>query len=257
MPTQEELNAAQMELDIANDNYAAMADRYNKFQQLFKRYASESKEVQDRAAPAIGYALEEFEKLKLDMYAAEDRIQQAQNRVNNYNEVIASQPTQTIRSTQWRTISPTNDQLRLKQYINSWYTIWDNWLLYSPNGELVNQNWNNINSNWQFVEAQPVWQTTTILETIPQTPEYKGMMYNPAAHNFRGRMWVSPTYSSSINQPFTYYKSNSLRWIANNAAHNLGEFWKMAKWSFNNMTKALNRASDATGRFLVGNPERL
>ena len=53
MPTQEELNAAQMELDIANDNYAAMANRYNKFQDLFKAYAKASPEMQDKAAESI------------------------------------------------------------------------------------------------------------------------------------------------------------------------------------------------------------
>lgn len=98
MPTQEELNAAQMELDIANDNYAAMANRYNKFQDLFKAYAKASPEMQDKAAESIWYALEEFYKLQQDMYAAEDRIQQAQNKWNNYNEIMANQPQQTTPS---------------------------------------------------------------------------------------------------------------------------------------------------------------
>lgn len=98
MPTQEELNAAQMELDIANDNYAAMANRYNKFQDLFKAYAKASPEMQDKAAESIWYALEEFYKLQQDMYAAEDRIQQAQNKWNNYNEIMAKQPQQTTPS---------------------------------------------------------------------------------------------------------------------------------------------------------------
>lgn len=109
MPTQEELNAAQMELDIANDNYAAMANRYNKFQDLFKAYAKASPEMQDRAAESIWYALEEFHKLQQDMYAAEDRIQQAQNKWNNYNEIMANQPQQTTPSqptTRRRVITP-------------------------------------------------------------------------------------------------------------------------------------------------------
>lgn len=165
MPTQEELNAAQMELDIANDNYAAMANRYNKFQDLFKAYAKASPEMQDKAAESIWYALEEFEKLKLDMYAAEDRIQQAQNRVNNYNEVIASQPAQA--STQWwqrRRQIPSNNQLRLNEYLNAGYTIWNDWLLYTPGGVAVNQNWYNLNSKWQFV---PVAETITVVEPEP------------------------------------------------------------------------------------------
>ena len=158
MPTQEEINIANAELQTANDNYAAMADRYNKFQQLFKRYASESKEVQDKAAPAIGYALEEFEKLKLDMYAAEDRIQQAQNRVNEYNEIIASQPVKT--STQW-------GQRRRQVNNHFWWKWWTNnsWTLTSADWQTI------VYPDWSiqfWVEPAPQPAPGTVLETIPE-----------------------------------------------------------------------------------------
>ena len=111
MPTQEELNAAQVELDIANDNYAKMADRYNKYQKVFQSYANASPEVQARAKWAMQEALADFEQLKLNMYAAEDRIQQAQNTVNNYNEIIANQPVQTTAPWGRRQIPTTTNEI--------------------------------------------------------------------------------------------------------------------------------------------------
>ena len=93
MPTQEELNAAQVELDIANDNYAQLADRYNKYKKLFETYANATPEQQARAAGVMRQAIDEYNQIRLNMYTAEDRIAQAQNRVNNYNSII-SQPVQ-------------------------------------------------------------------------------------------------------------------------------------------------------------------
>ncbi len=98
MPTQEELNAAQVELDIANDNYAQLANRYNQYQKLFQEYAKSSPEVQNRAANAMWRALEDFYQIQEKMRTAEDRVAVAQNAVNNYNSVIANQPQQTIPS---------------------------------------------------------------------------------------------------------------------------------------------------------------
>lgn len=165
MPTQEDINAANVELQIANDNYAQLADRYNKYQELFQTYAKSSPEIQDRAADAMWRALEDFYQIEEKMRVAEDRIAVAQNTVNSYNEVIASQPVQT--STQWwqrRRQIPSNDQLRLNEYLNAGYTVWNDWLLYTPSGIAVNQNWYNINSKWQFV---PATETITVIEPEP------------------------------------------------------------------------------------------
>lgn len=255
MPTQEELNAAQMELDIANDNYAAMANRYNKFQDLFKAYAKASPEMQDKAAESIWYALEEFEKLKLDMYAAEDRIQQAQNAVNSYNELLAQQPVQqpVVRSNyNSGRRNPTNNESRLGQYLNNWYYVWNDNLVYTPSGVKVEQNWYNLNNEWEFVESpeteQPLNQT--------QATSY---INNPI--NLNLRRWITPTYNTSASVPVStpsngYYKSNTLRWILWNAWRNLNNFWQMTKGSFRNMNNALNKASDTTGKFLIWTPQR-
>ena len=169
MPTQEEMNAAKMELDIANDNYAALADKYNKYQNAFNAYINATPEQQIKAKWVMQEAFNAFQHLRLDMYAAEDRIQRAQGVINSYNNAIADQSTQA--TTQWgqrrRQIPLTNDQLRLNEYLNAWYTVWNDWLVYTPSGELVNQNWYNIDSKWQFVPAEPVWELNTVLEEIP------------------------------------------------------------------------------------------
>lgn len=96
MPTQEQINAAQMELDIANDNYAKLADKYNRYQRIFQSYANATPEQQERAKTAMQAALKDYQQLRLDMYATEDRIAQAQNVMNNINAQLLQQPIQTV-----------------------------------------------------------------------------------------------------------------------------------------------------------------
>lgn len=87
MPTQEEINAANVELQIANDNYAALANKYNNYMAAFKGYADASPETKAKLQGTMERALADFDQLKLNMYAAEDRIAQAQNRVNSYADI--------------------------------------------------------------------------------------------------------------------------------------------------------------------------
>lgn len=85
MTPEEQYNALVVERDIANDNYAALADRYNRYQKIFQSYSNATPEQQQRAGWLMQTALDDFNQLKLDMYAAEDRIQQAQNALNAFN----------------------------------------------------------------------------------------------------------------------------------------------------------------------------
>ena len=206
MPTQEELNAAQVELDIANDNYAALADRYNRYQKLFQEYANSSPEIKERATEAMWWALEDYYQLQDKMRAAEDRIAVAQNTVNSYNEIMAQQQATAQQQTRQkrRTITrPTNDELRLQQYLNAWYYIWDDGLMYTPTGIKVNQNWFNLNSKWQFVEA-PV-----IPEGVSETPIVNQDNTQPIIEEaetfivpsnstswFQVREWWNPVYNN-------------------------------------------------------------
>lgn len=90
MTPEEQYNALVVERDIANDNYAALANKYNRYQRIFQSYSNATPEQQQRASWLMQTALDNFNQLKLDMYAAEDRIQQAQNALNAFN----SQPVQ-------------------------------------------------------------------------------------------------------------------------------------------------------------------
>lgn len=165
MPTQEELNAAQVELDIANDNYAQLADRYNKYQQLFQTYASSSPEIQNRAAAAMWRALEDYYQTQEKMKAAEERIAQAQNVMNNYNEIIANQPVVQPAKRRIITTQTPNWEIITQEVPN---TIANNtvndWVVTVQNGGLVDMLGNPIssdavalwtNSNWKTIYVNP------------------------------------------------------------------------------------------------------
>lgn len=252
MPTQEEINAARVELDIANDNYTALADRYNKYQAIFQTYANSTPEMQEKANSIMWRALEDYHKTQEQMRAAENRIQQAQNKVNDLNNAVAAQAN--LQSTQrWgqrrRQIPLTNDQLRLNEYLNAWYSVWNDGLIYSPSWNLVNQNGYNINNQWQFVPQS----TVNRVEIEPNIRKPNSIL----------RQWVQPSNNFYLeSDPYkdfywrpNPYSNNTLRWMAWNFTHNL---WELNRTIivplFNSTTNALNRASDATGRFLVGRP---
>ena len=104
MTPEEQYNALVVEKDIANDNYAALANKYNRYQRIFQSYSNATPEQQQRASWLMQTALDNFNQLKLDMYAAEDRIQQAQNALNAFN----SQPVQQQATASWnrRVVKP-------------------------------------------------------------------------------------------------------------------------------------------------------
>lgn len=97
MTPEEQYNALIVERDIANDNYAQLADRYNKYKNLFETYVNATPEQQARVAGAMRQAMDEYNRIRLNMYAAEDRIQQAQNALNAFN----SQPVQQQATAPW------------------------------------------------------------------------------------------------------------------------------------------------------------
>lgn len=228
MPTQEELNAAQVELDIANDNYAQMANKYNQFQDVFKLYADATPEMQAKAKNAMVRALDEFENLKLNMYAAEDRIQQAQNRVNSYNEIIANQPVQQVNT-------PTASRRKISTYqpvINN--TSNEIPVVNDVSSEVpVNIPEQNINNNQVVLQKGTapiysdqwtiIWQqlfpgyNTSNLNSLRRankiTPSQSAPQYTPQYANESEWWSVDP------------YKSNNLRWIVWN-------FWNSWKNNF-------------------------
>lgn len=109
MPTQEEINAANVELQVANDNYAALQSRLDKYNQAFKTYANLSPEQQQnpRLREAMTAALNDYNNLKVQQLANEDRIAAAQNTVNNYNAALTTQPQTVSWHQRRRTVAPT------------------------------------------------------------------------------------------------------------------------------------------------------
>ena len=190
MPTQEELNAAQVELDIANDNYAALADRYNRYQKLFQEYANSSPEIKERATEAMWRALEDYYQLQDKMRAAEDRIAVAQNTVNSYNELLAQQPV-TQPANRWggRRVNPNN-------YF--WWNWWtNNW------GTLTSPDWQTIiypDGSIQF------WVDQTVNDNQFQVREWWNPVYNNkweivweqriSTPSFQVREWWKPVYNN-------------------------------------------------------------
>lgn len=227
MPTQEEINAANVELQIAQDNYATLADRYNKYMNVFEMYSNAAPETQQRASNTMKEAMADFEKLKLNMYAAEDRIAQAQNRVNNYNNLVVNQPVARQRR---RTTTPNN-------YF--WWTWWTN-----NNGTLTSWNWwTTIYPNWSisFQEPTPVvssyWWTTSYrpsqyeIDTIPWAKEYNAYAN---AYATGWTKWIT-SYLRTLPNPVTHPRyTNSLyndmikNWISHEQADDFVRNWTRA-----------------------------
>lgn len=95
MPTQEQINAANVELQIANDNYAQLQNKIDRYNQIFEQYINASPEVQKKAANAMQIAIDDYNNLRLQQYANEDRIAVAQNAVNSINEQLVATPSTT------------------------------------------------------------------------------------------------------------------------------------------------------------------
>lgn len=150
MPTQEELNAAQVELDIANDNYAQLADRYNKYQKLFQTYANATPEQQARAAGVMRQAIDEYNQIRLNMYTAEDRIAQAQNRVNNYNSIVNQSIQPQVQRVQRRPATPTTVQNNTTYVTPTQRVVGSN---YVPNQNMLRINW--VNTQQATISPAP------------------------------------------------------------------------------------------------------
>lgn len=166
MPTQEQINAANVELQIANDNYAALANKYNNYMTAFEGYANATPEVKAKLEWTMQKALADFNDLKLSMYAAEDRIAQAQNRVN---ELATVQPV--VASTWWtkrRTVRP---EVVVEEAVTPqwafWWEWWTNswWTLVSPDW------WTRVYPDWSIAFGG-VEETPTVNTPVRTTQNY-------------------------------------------------------------------------------------
>lgn len=187
MPTQEELNAAQVELDIANDNYAQLADRYNKYKRLFETYANATPEQQARAAGVMRQAIDEYNQIRLNMYTAEDRIQQAQNRVNNYNSII-NQPVQPqVQRVQRRPITPTQTPTPTTAQNNTTYI--------APTQRVINSNYvpnqNMLRINWVNTQQATISPAPTVPYEIQNVRNLRWNDYLQWLKNLEDNYWYN------------------------------------------------------------------
>lgn len=203
MPTQEDINAANVELQIANDNYAQLADRYNKYQKLFQEYASASPEVQDRATEAMWRALEDYYQLQDKMRAAEDRIAVAQNAVNSYNEIMAQQPT--VRQT-------TNVATRRREVPTT--TI-------IPEAQQLIPNWMST-AQWEvpwYTNTRPTQTVRWINPTLDRLSEQQYVNNYRTQPNINPwivntNLWLSWNISAAPAVPYEIQNVRWLRWDA-------------------------------------------
>lgn len=187
MPTQEELNAAQVELDIANDNYAQLADRYNKYKRLFETYANATPEQQARAAGVMRQAIDEYNQIRLNMYTAEDRIAQAQNRVNNYNSII-NQPVQPqVQRVQRRSITPAQTVAPTTAQNNTTYV--------TPTQRVINSNYipnqNMLRINWVNTQQATISPAPTIPYEIQNVRNLRWNDYLQWLRNLEDNYWYN------------------------------------------------------------------
>ena len=187
MPTQEEINAAQMELDIANDNYAQLADRYNKYKRLFETYANATPEQQARAAGVMRQAIDEYNQIRLNMYTAEDRIAQAQNRVNNYNSII-NQPVQPqVQRVQRRPVTPTQTVTPTTTQNNTTYI--------APTQRVTNSNYipnqNILRINWVNTQQATISPAPTVPYEIQNVRNLRWNDYLQWLKNLEDNYWYN------------------------------------------------------------------
>lgn len=217
MPTEEQINAANVELQIANDNYAALANKYNRYQEAFKTYANATPEQQERARWAMQNLLNSYNQLRLDMYAAEDRINQAQSAINNLNTYVAPQSPSRGGGQRRRQVIPQNEfgwEWWFEQwgvrYSPDWTTkVYPNWSIEFGESPIVYRNeWPYVQQSrkdfqyWSvpwfkeyndYANAFANWGTrwmTNYLRGLPNPtthPQYTTSLYNDMIRNWVGR----------------------------------------------------------------------
>lgn len=93
MPTQEQINAANLELQIASDNYNRAQARIDQYNKLFNMYMNMSDEQKrnPKLASAMKNAIDDYNATKASLSANADRMNTAQASINEYNAQAAVQ----------------------------------------------------------------------------------------------------------------------------------------------------------------------
>ena len=135
MATQEQINAANLELQIASDNYNRAQNKIDQYDRIFNSYMnmSDEKKRDPRIVSAMQNAIADYNNLKLERTTNMERMNNAQVALNEYNTQAAQQP----RVQRWgqRRIKAPEETIVPEQVINvdnAWWTTTNPYLgLYS------------------------------------------------------------------------------------------------------------------------------
>lgn len=228
MPTQEEINAARVELDIANDNYAATQARLDRYQRIFESYANANPETQARAASLMQTALNDYNNLRTQQYANEDRIAVAQNAFNAINAQIAQQPA-AIATTWGQRRRTVGQPERIQQPVVETPTIYK---VPQFTREQINPN-----LSYGATPQQPAY--TPLPEYVPQ---YKNNTLWGIAKNFA---WQS---SRDWAQAWNEWRNITWPRMKNTASNILNTYE-------NAFVRTPSRAADAVTNFILWRPQ--
>lgn len=154
MPTQEQINAATVELQIASDNYNRAQSKIDQYDRLFNSYMnmSDEKKRDPRMVSAMKDAIADYNNLKLQRTTNMERMNNAQVALNEYNTQAAVQQTANRWGTRRRTTvskeTVTPEQVTINPYLGL-YSLYEQqikegkgaWDIYDAINNAPNKAW--------------------------------------------------------------------------------------------------------------------
>ena len=202
MPTQEQINAANLELQIASDNYNRAQNKIDQYDRIFNSYMnmSDEKKRDPRIVSAMQNAIADYNNLKLERTTNMERMNNAQVALNEYNaQAVAQQQAATQRWWERRRVINPNPNPNPNNWFDTTWWINDYWTMVSPD-------WvTRIYPNWWVGFSEP-----RLYSELPYTP------YTPANNSqnttnfwpnfwpsFNNQPWSNVTYSGNVSTPST------------------------------------------------------
>ena len=224
MPTQEQINAANLELQIASDNYNRAQNKIDQYDRIFNSYMnmSDEKKRDPRIVSAMQNAIADYNNLKLERTTNIERMNNAQVALNEYNAQAAAQ--QQAATQRWwerrRVINPNPNN-----WFNTTWWINDYWTMVSPD-------WvTRIYPNWWVGFSEP-----RLYSELPYTPAnqtnqnnmnfgpqfWTGFNNQPRSNNNRGNNNTNMTTKNQIT--YTPTNNQNLVWAGNVAQFNPNQY---------------------------------
>lgn len=187
--TPEQLNAFQVEQQIATDNYTRMNDRMNAIRSAAQSYLNATPEQQAEAKTAMQQLMNEYNTLNWQINEAFWRMNAANE---NYNNAIAQQQaiqqqTTTPRAGQRRrTIVVPNTETVVSETVVPEVTVPEQYQSTLPYSPYINPNTTNTNNNVKYATYDPrpkYWMQNNIFPSFLSTPSTKRISTNNVVTN--------------------------------------------------------------------------